>query len=312
MRVNVEVLRIFVDTEAINPTLKIGMSVEFYNQIQAPLHISGNLLIGNKVISNMSQYQIGSSKELNLRSLTKKEKDDLINRISSKTNYSIELVAPLSLPAIEYIEAIREKNEAKEVRFSLKFVVQHLETSLTLMQPITNELLTIEIDSYSADYRISQSDWIKDYAPKLGIGNFLLLELQIPEQKPVSEIWKERYERAMEKLVSMRNHLGLGNWSEVITYGRKFYEIFKVGEQGTENEILRDDFKNTLTNMQYDDDAIKEFHNIIKNFFHFLSKYNHETNTARNLKPTPTAKKEDAYYAYASAVGLLNFIAHKI
>jgi len=34
-----------------------------------------------------------------------------------------------------------------------------------------------------ANYKIEQSDWIARFAEKLGIGKFLLLELNIPEIK---------------------------------------------------------------------------------------------------------------------------------
>mgnify|MGYP000055963766 CR=1 FL=1 len=34
---------------------------------------------------------------------------------------------------------------------------------------------------YEVFHTVNQSDWIRDFAPKLGIGNFLILELKLPE-----------------------------------------------------------------------------------------------------------------------------------
>jgi hypothetical protein len=48
----------------------------------------------------------------------------------------------------------------------------------------------------------------------------------------------------------------------------------------------------------------------IANFFNYYSKIVHDKDRLGNFNPIVVARKEDAYFAYSMAVGLINLLAH--
>jgi hypothetical protein len=63
---------------------------------------------------------------------------------------------------------------------------------------------------------------------------------------------------------------------------------------------------------QHSEVGFQHLLNSIYNLFEFISKYIHDKDQQQQLNPTPIPLKEDAYFAFALSVGLLNIIGKKI
>ncbi len=310
---DIQNIKTTVCLNSINPTLLIGVFLQYEQDSEAIVSIAGRLLTNdNKIISLFSENQIRQDERFNLHLKVKgKPKSDKV--------FYTELGAVLSPKAIEQIEQQREAKNG-EVKFSLEFVVKYLEYSVDLENLSTenlkylrnNPFSTLRVSRYQRDYNIPQSVWTKDYAPQLGIGNFLLVELQIPDDLKVPELWKNRYKRLSQNLKDMEKYLRIGDWQATMTHARKFYENAKIGDKKASNAKLQSEFDALLLKDQHSAQGTQDFYDGIWKFFEFLSKYIHDTDKSANLVPSPNAQKEDAYLAFSLAMGLFNFIGKKI
>ncbi len=307
----IKVSNIIVDRQSITPTLIIDVDFEFNSTIEAPLSISGRLLSAdNKVISLLNEYQINSDYNLGLRVLTKAEKDK-IYREKINSRYFAQLTAVLSTNAIEHIELQREKDQDKSVKFSLNFVIKYLEIFADPQNIATENLFGLQIKRYYKDFIIKHSDWIKSYSQQLGIGKFLLLELQIPDDKKVTELWKELHSNLTQNLKDVENCLRSGDWQKAMFFARKFYENAKIGDNKKVHQEFKNEFSILMTKDQHSEEGINNLLTAIWQLFEFISKYAHEKDRDGNFNLKPIATKEDAYFAYTIGIGFLNLIGRK-
>ena len=169
------------------------------------------------------------------------------------------------------------------------------------------------IEQRNLEYKIEQSKWVRDYAPSLKIGNFLLLELQLPEDKEISDFWHTLYSTLVFNLQDMQKNLRQGEWQQVMESARKFFEAAKIGDKKKSgNEKMRNELDKLLKKNQHDNEGIENLHDAIWKLYEFISKYIHEKDKDGNFKPRPIAGKADAYFGYCLAVGLLNLIGSKV
>jgi len=302
---------ITIDQQAITPTLTIGVMLEFGSSLEAPLSISGRLSVDGKVVSLLSEYQFGSNDTyFGLRPLTKAERDKIWREKSNSSYYSL-LTASLSENAIEHIELSREKDHEKSVRFNMDFIVKYLDMPATPDEQ-TYEFLKVHIKRCSINTDIKQSEWVKNYSPQLGIGNFLLLELEIPDQHSVSKEWVALYDRLSLRLTEINSAIRSGDWQKAMNSGRQFYENLKIGDSKAGHKKFEDELRKLFVKDQHSLEGIQNFLDGIWKFFEYNSKFVHDKDKAGNLNPIPLATKEDAYFIYALGVGLLNVIGKKI
>lgn len=307
----IKLQNITIDQQAISPTLTIGLYLEFGYSLETPISISGRLLSADsKVLSLLNEYQLNTDSNFGLKQFSKAERDR-IWREKSNHSYYAQLTATLPSNAIEHIELIREKDHEKSVRFNMDFVVKFLDMPAT-PQEITIDFLRVNIKRAYTNAVIKQSDWVKNYSPLLGIGNFLLLELIIPDKHKVSKEWKELYDRASLRLTEMNEAIRLGDWQKTMDRGRQFYDSLKIGDKKDGHQKFEQELRKLFEADQHSPEGIQNFLDGIWKFFDYNSKFVHDKDRKGNLNPIPITTKEDAYFIYAMGVGLLNIIGKKI
>jgi hypothetical protein len=304
-------LNITIDNQTIDPTLLIRFDLEFYYNMEMPVIIQGILKTGEgKIVTQLHEYQTYTDGSFDLEMITKIEKEKRY-RENSKNRYYVQMKANLSPKAIEYIELQRERDYEKSARFYLDFTVKYLELGETSQNSKSESLLKLKGKKFNDAFIIKQSDWIKNFSPPLGIGNFLLLEMRIPENKKVSKFWIQLYEKLTLNLRDMEICLQSGDWVKTMFFARKFYENIKIGDKKPAHKKFREEFNKLLAKDQHSQEGIDNLYDGIWKFFDFLSKYSHDKDREGNFNPLPVSTKEDAYFAYALAIGLLNLIGKK-
>lgn len=301
----VRISNISVDEHAINPTLTFDLDIEFYELSEAPVSIGGYLRAADdKVLSHLSETRLPGVDSYEFKMQPERNKDIKIkeNRISL---FSPRVEAILTPIAIEHIEAQRENEKSKSVRLNLDIACKYLEmTGKNQFQP-NSDFMTMQVRQIRINEIIKQSDWIQKFAPKLGIGNFLLLELEIPNQKNVPEFWNQFYSKLSKNVDEMNKFLRSGEWHSTMNTARRFSENIKALS-------IQKEWKKLLKNDLHSEEGIKNLSDAIQNFFDFTSKYYHEINHQGNHQSIPNSNKEDAYFAYSLSVGLLNLIGRKL
>jgi len=303
--------RIYIDTEAVNPSLTIDVDLEFYREIEVPISLSGKLKASNgKTLSLISEYHIVNPKTHSLRILPEADKRNRRNEKEYRTHCS--LTAQLTKKAIDVVELEREKDQEKAVHFSCEFIIKTINLIAEPDNISNKDFIELNIATEHQTYIISQSDWINKYSKPLGIGDFLLLELAIPEKKDVSEFWSELYDKLTENCKTMNSCIRSGDWDRTLSIARNFYENAKIGDFKKGHAEHKEKFISILEKDNHSKEGIKNLFDGIWHFFQFLSKYAHEMDTDGNMRPKPIPTKEDAYLAYTLAIGLLNLIGKKI
>ncbi len=307
-----KIVRIEVDRDSVNPALLIRVDLEFGFEFEAPISIKGRLSSSDgKVLSYFDEYKTNSSQNFDLYSLNETDLNKRYNE-NSTTFYSANLTAVLSSKAIELIENQREKNIDKSVVLLLDLVIKYLDSTIKSRVDESGAIVSLKIEREYEQQVIKQSDWIKNYAPYLGIGDFLLLELPIPSNKKVSDFWKQLYERLVLNLNEMEESIRFGDWYKTMFFARKFFENIKFGDDKPAHKKFKAEFDELMKKDQHSKEGVKNLYDAIWKFFEFVSKYVHDKDKVGNIHPTPVTSKEDAYFAYALALGLLNMIGKKM
>lgn len=250
----------------------------------------------------------------------------------------VELLTSLSRRAIDHIETIRGKDTKGDVHLGLRVSLTVLRSrayirptgSLRLQNDPTQEMTTTmkEPDRWSSNscvdwvlsgdtspaflnvnsstnhlsLRIPSTDWIHDFAPALGIGQFIVAELPVLDASNSSGPLAERVNRAGEAVKEMQAKLRDGEWDEVVEKARPVLELVRHG-----------DFRQFLSEkVGYPQDALVEFWKGLDGLVQFSSKFLHPLTKAGDLRQPLTATKEDAYLIYSLSVGLANLIARKL
>lgn len=170
----------------------------------------------------------------------------------------------------------------------------------------------MNIQKVQVQYKITQSDWINHFAKSIGVGKFLLLELLVPEDHGVSKQWSGVYKKLSKLVAEIETDNQKGELNFTMILARSYFENLKVENPNSGPSKFRDDFIKLLQENNHSAAGIDDFNNAIWKFFDFLSKYLHEKDKQFNDQAIPIANKEDAYFAYALSVGLLNLISRKM
>lgn len=303
--VNIKIHNVRVDSEGIDPCLRIRFEL-IYRKEFLPVQISGRVLTNDhKVVGYFNEYQIESStyNEINIASIK--------NSSTQNFTYHGTLHSVLSRKAIDHIEEVREKQIQKDVNFTFHFIVKFIEVGDPNNNPLPS--VRIQINDIREQHNIKQSDWVQNFAPLLGIGKFLLLELQIPENKNVNEFWKTMYAKLSDNVQAMEISIRSGDWYKTMTIARRYFESIKFGDKNKAGTIkFREEFDSLMFQDDHGKEGVQKLYDAIWNLFEFFSKYIHETDKEGNHQALPIATKEDAYFAYTLAVGLLNLIGKKL
>ncbi len=305
-----KITAIEVDVQSIHPALLITAEINYYSLLEAPLLISGKLNAHDgKTIAFINEIRTNSDDaiELTMASLADKQ---TIQAKGVKGLYVVNLYSELSPKAIEYIESWRERDSEKAVRFNFNMIIKALE-----IEPgVNNKPMRLGVNIFRCNsyFVIKQSDWIRTFSASLGIGSFILLELEVPNKHTVSTDWTDLYDRLLLRLNEMQDATRNGDWQKVMDRSRQFFETLKIGDGKAAHKKFEADLKQLFINDRHSAEGFQNLLDSIWKFFDYNSKFIHDKDTQGKLKPIPIATKEDAYMAYAFGVGLLNVIGRKI
>lgn len=313
---NLVIRNIKVDNQTVESTLCIDVDIEFYEGIEVPISITGQMMLNGKIISLLGEYKKVSAIDYELIVHDQKAYENKTDvRSNFKRLYSAQLSTKLSPAAIEYIELQREKHPEKSVSFQFEFVLKSILLKFipkgTGGPQNTDELLKISVTKPYGVFTINHSDWVNHFTEPLGIGKFLLVGLAIPSVN-VPVFWRALYEKLNGNLSSIEACLKSGEWQQAMLHLRKFYENIKIGDDKPGHKKFRQELDKLLKDDQHGEKGINHFYNALWQLFEFFSKFIHDKDTQGNPNPTPIPHKEDAYLGYSMAVGLLNFIGMKL
>lgn len=312
---------IVVEPNSILPSLLVSIEVSHYYNMEALLSISGTLRSGIGVtIAHLSEYHSPSGRDIDLKIFDQRKTDEIYSGGSKyRSSFYITLTASLTPRAIQHIEEVREQTGEKLVSFGFGIVSRIITLPYKPASaggPQTDQtLVKIESKAISLDqYKISQSDWINSYAKLLGIGNYLLLELNIPSKHEVEEPWSDLYDRLRLRLSEIEIANREGDWQKAMIASRQFYENLDFKEKRLKKDKeFRDAFQELFVKDKHSLEGFQNFMTGINSFFNFTSKYFHDKdNKDGSFNPVPNPTKEDAYFVYALALGLLNIIGRKL
>lgn len=299
-----------IDQNSSIPALTIYFEMQYYSGEEAPLSVSGRMLLDDlKVVSLLSENYIvnGTTYELNSKDHPLLKKTD-----ARADKYGFYLTAPLSKESIAHIESVREKDADKSVNLNFDLLVKYFSTKSKVHPIASPTFLTLKVSRIKTDLRISEPTWLKTCAPYFEIGNFLLLELRIPDRVTSNEFWHNLYSAAANNVHEMERYIRIGDWENTLREARRFFENIKIGDSKTGNTEFKKEFNKLMAAAGHTPEGIGNLHDAIWQLFEFTSKYVHEKDKNGNLKPIIVTSKEDAYFAMSVCVGLLNLIGRKI
>lgn len=303
-----QINNIQINNQAIKPELLIDINLKFYKNTHMPFLIDGVLISeDHKDLATIKEYSSFSNNSINLRSKDQSNND--------KGTRNILLHSKLNEYIIDYIESTRQSNKDKDVIFTIKLKVKYFSTTFDSKNSIYQfNLLTYDEKIIQKSYNIPQSEWVKNYAKGLGIGNYVLLEFNhnsitnLEEYFGSQENLRNKLIQAKSILADMKSNLVKGEWHLVMTYSRSFFELFKLGS----NNSIEPELKQLYKNRNGSELGFEDFYNAIFYMFQFISKFNHELDKSDNLQIKPTAQAEDAYFTYSTCLNAFYIIKKKI
>jgi len=276
---------------------------------EAPLVITGELLVNGKIISQLTPRINYSSDEIIMKYISSEQYNE--NSSKAKHNkFSIQLIAELTDQKIEYITQIRESNANKSIEFTFRLYINTIKLQTNSKEQ--GELFRIKTDECVDRVIINQEKWINSFSAPLGIGDYYLVELRRPSLAVNNKKWSSMISNIDENLSSMKYQLQYGDWQRTIEISRMFFENIRIGDKRPGNQQFKIEFTNVLLGLQYDQQGVDSLFDAIRQMFEFTSKFIHEKDKQGNYKPRPIAKKEDAYFVYSLAVNLSNMMFEKI
>ncbi|MBT9166585.1 MAG: hypothetical protein DDT25_01276 [Chloroflexi bacterium] len=187
-----------------------------------------------------------------------------------------------------------------------------------LVWPSRGSLLEMNSTTASLAYTIKVNDWLYDFAPVLGLGRFLVLEILKPDIAMVkpSELsaevkeFLERLERARGILDQMDKDLLSGEWREVVKKSREFWELFlKESDQLNVKSFIKEFISGTTgLNEKQGENVL----GVAGRLYGYASDlFIHPIDKASGVKEIFTGGKEDAYLSYTLAASFLNMLLSK-
>jgi len=304
--------KIKVDSQSINPTLICSMDLEFDRSIEIPISVSGKLIGSNhKVLSLLNEHQINREYNYGLRLLSKEEKEQS-RKDNNSERYYVQLSAELSQLALNSIENQRNKNKDKSINFTIELVIKSLNLTKDISDNRYEDFIQINIEQEYLHPKIEQSEWINNYSEKLGIGKFLLLELNVPNEH-IPDFWSDLFNKLKTNVFEMENSIQSGDWQKTMLFARKFFENIKIGDKKKGHKVFREELNKKMMELQHSEKGIQNLYDGIWQFFEFISKFIHDKDTDGNsYEVLPIPSKEDAYFAYALSIGLLGLVGKKV
>ena len=304
-------IRIEVDTQSIHPTLICNVSIEFERDIEIPLSLSGRLFVGNKVIATVNENKHNTEEIHNLKLLNREQKQQRYKE-RNRGIYNFFLETQLSSLALNHIEETRDKHPQKAIEFYFELVGKSLELPSDFHDLSSDDALRLSVTHrITARKIIEQSDWCNNYSNKLGIGKFMLVELQEPSFN-ANGAWEETMFLLNTNIGEMRIAIQNGDWHKTIWVSRRFLEKIDLTKSVKNRNSLKEVLSDRLSKFSHNEKGVENLYNAIRNLFDFTSKWAHENDFDGSLKPIPLSTKEDAYLVYSLSIALLGILSRSL
>jgi len=309
--------------------LRIIVALKFKESLEAPLHVNGLVHAPHDtMLCPLYQVPPDGGIDVGLGGGAKH------SRTSDPTTRYLWLGAILGRPELDHLVAVRDKDRKGDVHLDIKIEVRYLESNATVIhlergapnKSFTGGPTPVSIVDQPTDrsqrvlsdggahfvsvrtvvaklqHTIPSGDWVHDFAPKFGLGKFCVFELPQPEVFGAGAL-RDRAKVALEVCTGAEEALREGRWSEVCQRLRKVWELIR-NDSDIEALLKRDG---------YTEAAAKALNDSVRHMFEFSSKFLHVLDKTGNIVGPPeiVAQKEDAYFAFATAMSILNIIAQK-
>jgi hypothetical protein len=251
---------------------------------------------------------------------------------------------------LDYLEQEREKTKNKDIIFNFFFKITFLKSGIGVgnykTKEFNNESVIISSNPENAmrgdknlniliastarstkdyslfntehkiikiRYIIKSSDWIYDFKEKLGLGKFLIVEMNSPDFSLSSlnnmalsneeKILKDRLEASYKIVEQMDIDLKKGEWRNVVEKTRGF-------------QLLKDDIRQYIKKIIIEttgmnDDNVQDLTMAMDKLYHYGSALHHFKDSKGNLHLVYNGGKEDAYMVYMLITSVTNLIAKK-
>jgi hypothetical protein len=270
--------------------------------------ITGELLCGGKLVSVL-QPILSHKDKIIIKAIS--DLDNSSNyRENRKSSVNVKLLAELTQPKIEFIEKERQRNYNNSALFAARLRVAN--SRIATIENADQYQTEISSEELLETIEIQQNRWIKVFSPYLGLGEYYLIELYKPNSTISNTVWSELYEDSINNLNQMKESLRIGDWQRTIEISRQFFENIKVGDNKPGNKLVKNELKEKMLELHYDEEGIQNLFDGIWQFFEYTSKFIHSKNKTGYAKPIPIAKKSDAFFIYSLATNLINLIYDKL
>lgn len=295
---------ISVDESYLEPRLRVFSKIE-YKPLHAPIFFHIKLKIDGKIISEYTanfDTNFGIEQHANFDMVEYKE-------------FSFNSYFFINKLAIQAIERHRLNRSDKSVSFEMDLSMNAIFNGVEIKNFKTSSTLN----------RIEQSSWVNNFSSKLGIGDFILLELHQPNKtkfaKAISDMpsdselkvfLENALDGAYKQMKKAKDFMQEGKWSDSILALRPVIETFKTGSNRNNVTVeLKEYYERSVET----DNGWEQFRDLIQNSFDYASKYIHvlgQGANRNNSQVIPVAREEDAYFVYNLCLSTLYWIKRKI
>ena len=212
-----------------NPTLVITVNVQFEEGNEALINATGDLIYNGKFIGKLQLWKEGVyndySPNFNIRAQNRDGKTK-----GDETDLHLEFQVELRKKVVKYINEGRKSYKNGDVRLFINVKLLYVKSTTYIvdgkkdlrvtgnpeMNLLTtlggNSMLEFKNISQTIDTSIKASDWVNDYAPKLGLGEYEIIE--IPKLKAYGQT--EKFKDALKALEDSKKQLySLSNGSSM-------------------------------------------------------------------------------------------------
>ena len=313
--------------DSIMPALEFSVFSKIFNN-QILIDATGNAYTeNNKYISALNRVDNILPDRFQVRIPKLNDKQDY-----TQSKFTVKFILPLNKELLDYIDNIRQKNSRKNVILNVKINLIFLNFDLLLYRnadknvkdilPINNPNLMMLICNSDSCFEqnsieenlqltIKSSDWVQEFAPVLGLGNFLVVELPILNQEEVkissdgfNDLCK-KINDASGKLNNIKSLLIKGEWNRVVEDSRQIWEFLQKSGDTIIPQLISD--TTGISN-----DKSKQIKEAIDKIYGYACELHHSIDNNHDIKPVYTGDKSDAYMMYTLLVSFVNLISYKL
>lgn len=310
--------------KTVTPTLRLTARVRYARLSEVPVSVSGVLMAGGIQVAMLTEVPGNNRYEIPLGVGDQMARDD----------YWVDFLmqAPLTRQEVAHLERVHESSPRGDMLLSAKLVIRYIKAKLgqiavkesgngpgpasplvvgtdnyqafRLVHLASNSKDLFEIQSETRDVSatIPGSTWTHDFAPRLGIGRFVVFELPRPVDLKGTGPLTAEIDAAVEAVLKAEGEIVAGDWTDVCEDLRGVVEILKNRKVEIEALLLKDG---------YTAEAATNLTSAMSSLFDLTSKFHHKLDRGKKIAPEIKAAREDAYLLFSNTLSALNLIATK-